>query len=40
MHKVVKYAYWLYAAILLVIVVVGVLSLLGGFSDDFLRPGV
>lgn len=38
--KVVKYAYWLYAAVLLVLIVVAVVSFAGGFSHDFLDPGM
>jgi hypothetical protein len=40
MHKVMKYASWLYAAILAVLVLVAVVSLIGGFSHDFLDPGM
>lgn len=40
MDKVLKYAYWLYAAVLLVLVVVGLFALGGAFSHDFLDPGM
>lgn len=40
MDKVVKYASWLYAAILVGLLVVAVLSLAGGFSHDYLDPGM
>ncbi len=40
MDKVVKYASWLYAAILILLVVVAAVSLAGGFSHDFLNPGM
>lgn len=40
MDKVMKYFSWLYAAILLGLVLVAVISLFGGFSHDFLDPGM
>lgn len=40
MGRTMKYVYWIYAAILLAVIVIAVLSLSGVFVNDTIDPGM